>query len=66
MAFATSRPYGQVLPASGRGQIWVAAIDLAHAAPNTDPSTAAFWVPCQDVTVLNNNPVWAPSPIPPQ
>jgi hypothetical protein len=66
LGFTSARPYGAVLPAIGRGQIWVSAIDLAHAAPNMDPSTAAFWLPCQDVTVLNNNPIWAPSANPTQ
>ena len=66
LAFSSARPYGAVLPTTGRGQVWVTAIDLAHAAPNVDPSRAAFWLPCQDVTVLNNNPIWAPSANPTQ
>jgi WD40-like Beta Propeller Repeat len=58
LAFASSRPYGVVLPSGGQPQIWVSAIDLTNATPDADPSQPAFWLPCQDVTVLNNNPVW--------
>ncbi len=56
LAFTSARPYGAVLATAGRGQIWVTSLDLASTA---DPSTPAFWLPCQDTTVLNNNPVWA-------
>jgi len=66
LGFASARTYGVVLPAGGRSQIWVSAIDLAHAQPEVDPSAAGFWLPCQDVTVTNNNPIWAPSANPPQ
>jgi TolB protein len=55
LAFTSARPYGAVLPTASRGQIWVTSLDLAN--PD-DPSTPAFWLPCQDTTVLNNNPVW--------
>lgn len=55
LAFTSARPYGAVLPTAGRGQIWVTSLDLER--PD-DPSTPAFWLPCQDATVLNNNPVW--------
>jgi TolB protein len=57
LAFTSTRPYGAVLPTGGTGQIWIAAL-----APDGDgdPSSAAFWLPCQDVTALENNPVWAP------
>lgn len=65
LSFASSRVYGAVLPTSGRGQIWIAAVDLALAAMPGDPSSAAFWLPCQDVTVLNNNPVWSSPPATP-
>ena len=64
LAFASSRPYGIVVPGGGPSQIWIAAVDLAHAAMTGDPSAAAFWLPSQDVTVLNNNPIWSPSPTP--
>jgi hypothetical protein len=55
LAFVSGRPYGIEL-AGGRGQIWITSID-----PNatTDSSTAAFWLPCQDVTVMNYNPAWS-------
>jgi hypothetical protein len=56
LAFVSARSYGAVLPTAGRGQIWITALDLASTG---DPSSAAFWLPCQDVTVLNNNPVWS-------
>jgi hypothetical protein len=55
LAFASKRAYGKVV-ASGPSQIWITSLDLG--APG-DPSTPAFWLPCQDVTVLNNNPVWS-------
>jgi hypothetical protein len=58
IAFASSRPYGVVEP-GGMSQIWIAAVDLAHAETTSDPSAAGFWLPCQDVTVLNNNPIWS-------
>jgi hypothetical protein len=56
LAFVSSRGYGAVHPTGGRGQIWVTSLDLSVSG---DPSTAAFWLPCQDITVLNNNPVWS-------
>ena len=55
LAFVSSRAYGDVLPSGTRGQIWITSLDLDA---STDSSTPAFWLPCQDVTVLNNNPVW--------
>ncbi|MGE5183474.1 MAG: TolB family protein [Acidobacteriota bacterium] len=64
LAFASARAYGVVVPGGGPSQIWITAIDLAHAATSSDPSAGAFWLPSQDVTVLNNNPVWSPSPTP--
>ena len=63
LAFASMRPYGVVMPMPNNSQIWLAGIDLAQlAGPGVDPSFAPFWLPCQDVTVLNNNPIWAPTP----
>jgi hypothetical protein len=56
LAFATVRPYGAVMPMPNQAQIWIAALDLSRAA---DPSYAAFWLPCQDITTLDNNPVWS-------
>jgi hypothetical protein len=58
IAFVSARSYGAVRPTVGGAQIWIASIDLDGTG---DPSTAAFWLPCQDVTVLNNNPAWAGS-----
>lgn len=55
IAFASARPYGKVV-ASGPSQIWITSIDPGASG---DPSTPAFWLPCQDVTVLNYNPVWS-------
>jgi hypothetical protein len=59
LAFASARPYGAVLPSGGTAQIWIAAV--APQAGEGDPSSAAFWLPCQDVTALENNPAWAPA-----
>jgi hypothetical protein len=56
LAFATSRPYGVVRPTAGSPQIWIAAIDLTLAG---DPSSAAMWLPAQDVTASNTTPAWA-------
>ncbi|HEY5925374.1 MAG TPA: hypothetical protein VIV11_27005 [Kofleriaceae bacterium] len=56
LAFVSARPYGAVLPTAGRGQIWVTSVDLESTG---DPSTAAFWLPCQDSTVRNSNPIWS-------
>jgi hypothetical protein len=64
LAFASTRPFGVVEPVGGTSQIWVAAIDLAHVASSADPSSPAFWMPSQDITVLNNNPIWSPSSTP--
>ncbi len=60
LAFASSRRYGEILPVRGTPQIWVTAINLARAENGLDPSSAAFWLPSQDVRVVNNNPIWAP------
>jgi hypothetical protein len=57
LAFASTRAYGSV--PTGGAQIWVSAVDLTSPTPGTDPSQPAFWLPCQDVTVLNMSPVWA-------
>lgn len=61
LAFASARPYGIVVPSGGRSQIWITAIDQGSFQTGVDPSAASFWLPCQDPTVTNNNPVWAPS-----
>ena len=66
LAFTSARPYGVVLPAGGRSQVWVSAIDLGHEVPGVDPSAAGFWLPCQDPTVVNNTPIWAPAAVMPQ
>jgi hypothetical protein len=55
LAFVSARPYGHVL-AGGRGQIWISAVDLTSPSPTSHP---AFWLPSQDVTVLNYNPSWS-------
>jgi hypothetical protein len=60
LSFASARPYGAIMPAAARGQIWIAALDLTRV---DDPSFAAFWLPSQDVRVLNNNPIWAVTPV---
>lgn len=66
LSFASTRPYGVVLPSGGRSQIWVSAIDLASYQAGVDPSSAGFYLPAQDPTVVNNNPIWAPSTDPPE
>jgi Tol biopolymer transport system component len=54
LAFSSARPYGNVV-SGGPSQLWITSLDLTSTG---DPSTPAFWLPCQDVTVLNSNPVW--------
>ena len=58
LAFASQRPYGAIMAMGNPAQIWIAGVDLASLGVATDPSFAAFWLPCQDITVLNNTPVW--------
>lgn len=60
LAFASIRPYGLIRPTTGPSQIWITGVDLSRADVGTDPSFAAFWLPAQDIRVLNNNPIWAP------
>jgi Tol biopolymer transport system component len=60
LAFASSRPYGEIIPVRGTAQVWITGIDLARAEIGIDPSYAAFWLTSQDVRVVNNNPIWAP------
>jgi len=55
LSFTSTRPYGRVAP-SPPPQIWMTSLDLTATG---DPSTTAFWVPCQDVTVLNMMAAWA-------
>ena len=59
LSFASTRPYGGIMPNADRGQIWITGLDLAR---EGDPSFASFWLPSQDVRVLNNNPIWAVAP----
>jgi hypothetical protein len=66
LGFASARPYGVVLPGGGRNQIWVSAIDLGDFQIGLDPSAAGFWLPCQDPTVANMTPIWAPSALTPE
>jgi hypothetical protein len=61
IAFASARPYGLIRPVVGASQIWIAALDLSQPG---DPSFAAFWLPAQGITDLNNNPIWALPPTP--
>jgi hypothetical protein len=74
VVFVSRRTFGNVLtgPAfldetlGGVKQLWIAAIDPT-AAPGTDPSRPAFWLPGQtfsptDATVINQRPRWALSP----
>lgn len=59
LSFASTRPYGGIMPNADRGQIWITGLDLDR---EGDPSFAAFWLPSQDVRVLNNNPIWTVRP----
>ena len=60
IAFVSMRPYGNVRPTIGNGQIWIASLD-----PTEPIDSTAFWLPCQDITVLNYNPVWSSDAIEP-
>ena len=60
LAFASARPYGEIIPVRGTPQVWITGVDLARAEIGLDPSYAAFWLTSQDVRVVNNNPIWAP------
>jgi len=57
IAFVSGRAYGAIRPGVGSGQVWIASID-----PGGVSDSAAFWLPCQDITVLNYNPVWSEQP----
>ena len=59
LAFSSTRPYGAIMPTAARRQVWMAGLDLTR---EGDPSFAAFWLPSQDVRVLNNNPIWSVAP----
>lgn len=63
LGFTSARPYGVILPGGGRTQIWVSAVDLGAFTPGVDPSAAGFYLPCQDPTVVNMSPIWAPSAV---
>jgi hypothetical protein len=61
LAFSSFRSYGNKLPQGGaepRPQLWVTAID-PDAAPGTDPSAPAFWLPGQNIESGNHIPYWA-------
>ena len=63
MAFSSLRDYGHQLGnepvgEDSRPQIWVTGID-PNAAPGTDPSSPAFWLPGQSLGSGNHIPYWA-------
>ena len=60
LSFSSIRPYGAIRTTTGPSQVWISAIDLPLAEAGVDPSSPSFWLPSQDIRVLNNNPVWAP------
>jgi len=60
IAFVSARPYGNVKPTIGGGQIWIASLD-----PTQALDSAAFWLPCQNSNAFNYNPVWSANPIEP-
>lgn len=63
LAFSSTRDYGHRLPNSTRQfanpQIWITAIDPEAMARGEDPSSAAFWLPGQDIDSGNHIPYWA-------
>ena len=58
IAFVSARAYGAIRPTTGSGQVWITSVD-----PGGFADSAAFWLPCQDITVLNYNPVWSDPPV---
>ncbi len=59
LAFASLRPYGAVMPMAHNSQ---AGGGHRSGTARRRSIVRAVLAPCQDVTVLNNNPVWAPTP----
>lgn len=72
LVFHSRRTYGNLLvdvpyvdgtEGSGTKQLWVAALDVAGAAPSgKDPSHSPFWLPGQDPTTRNMRAYWALDP----
>ncbi len=62
LTFSSKRPYGYLTSLDdNRPQIWVTAFDLeAASAGASDPSSAPFWLPFQDVETSNHIPAWGP------
>ncbi len=72
IAFSSRRPYGLALDvagdATGKPQLWFAAIALGNGTPTADPSFAPVWLPGQDpdLTAPNGNhvPQWVTKAVP--
>jgi len=60
LAFSSFRSYGNKLRqgAEPRPQLWITGID-PNAAPGSDPSAPAFWLPGQSIDSGNHIPYWA-------
>ena len=63
VVFTSRRTYGNRLTGGQDAvkQLWVAAVDQ-NPEPGTDPSHPAFWVPGQDMNILNMRAYWALKP----
>jgi hypothetical protein len=58
LAFTSTRPYGRV--ATGGSQIWIASVRANDAFLGVDPSSAAYWMPHQELSTSNHVAYWAP------
>lgn len=59
LTFSSKRDYGDLVT-DGRPQIWVSSFDPALAGAGGDPSSAAFWLPNQDIDTNNHTTYWGP------
>ena len=58
IAFTSNRPYGRMSTAAS--QIWIASVHPEEAYAGVDPSSAAYWMPGQELDVANHVAYWAP------
>lgn len=58
IAFTSTRPYGRI--SSEHSQIWIASISIQDAMRGVDPSSAAYWMPRQELATSNHVAYWAP------
>jgi hypothetical protein len=61
LAFSSKRDYGVLHPA-GTPQVWLSALDRNALIEGKDPSSAALWLPGQDLNSGNHIARWAPAP----